>query len=208
MQQRILYIEDKLGITQGYQNLFASLLLGCGISPAQVYPFSLYKKQNMPQLLTRYKNRKVPSFNPDQHAQSIIQATVESAVRTVKPSLIICTDPACLFMLVPEQAIATIDNLRGGVYKLFGITCLVTIPISAWHRQVKEKDIARLNDGFSDKDAWEQAHENESDDNDGPDDSDDEHDGAVWVEPVVIPFGQFVLKKDFGKAKRILDNVT
>ncbi len=205
----ILLFEDKLGITPGYEGIWQSLLLKIGFIDTTVIRRNTFKSLgSRVRLLTRSGNRKAPGFNPDTRVQMVLRKWVEAEIKRLNPALILCMDPALLFILNPDWDQATLDKLRGGVYRVYGVTWLVMLPISAWHQKKSDKDIARLNDGFTSRDAWEKAtildHVTGEEVTDSEeDDEDDDRVGGVWLEPVVIPSGQFILTKDLEKARRL-----
>lgn len=194
-QRPILLFEDKLGITTGYEGIWNSLLLKVGLAGTDVYRRNIYQRLgDKVSLLTRSGNRKSPGFNPDPSVKRVVQAWVDSQIDAVQPDLIICMDPAILWLFNPEWDQATLDNLRGGVYYLGRIPVVITLGISAWHNKKREKDIARLNDGFTDQEDWEEEF--------GGDETDSETTN-VWIEPLSIPYGRFILTADLQKAKRV-----
>jgi hypothetical protein len=195
---KILLFEDKLGVSDGYQSIWTTLLLGVGILANDVYRRNAYRTFRNYQLLIRQGNRVSPGFNTDEQIQAMLTDWVRTEVNNVNPDLILVWDPAIYFLMNPEWAQATPDNMRGGVYQLFGIPAVCTLPISAWNTKKSEKDIARLNDGFTDKDEWLEDQEDESDD-------DENGTTAIWMEPVSVPYGKFVLRRDLEKAKRVMD---
>lgn len=196
MSQSVLLFEDKLGISSGYESIWISLLMASGFLAADINRRNSFRSLGAKvQLLVKKGNRKAPGFNPDPAAQFKIRTWVNTQIQTLSPSGIICMDAAILFMMNPDWDQATLDNLRGGVYKLQGVPCVVSLPITAWHTQKKEKDIARLNEGHTDFTEWEEAH--------GGDESDAELNN-IWLEPVTVPYGKFVLRKDLEKLNRIL----
>lgn len=199
MPKPIILFEDKLGISQGYEYIWDGLLAKVGLIGVPIYRRNSFRKfGNSFQLLTRKGNRKAPGFNPDIRIQRILVKWIQSELKEIQPGLCIVMDPAILFILNPDWNQATIDNLRGGVYYVDGVPFLVSFPISAWHNQKKEKDIARLNEGFTDEDEWEAEH--------GGDETDgDSENMQIWLEPMAVPYGKFVLQKDLEKAKRVYE---
>lgn len=192
----ILIFEDKLGITAGYESIWANLMLSSGLARYDVIRRNSFRSlgKNL-QLLVRKGNRVTPGFNPDEQAQYKIRTWVLSQVQTLKPLGIICMDPVILFMLNPDWDQATLDTLRGGVYRIEGIPTVVSLPISAWHTKKQMKDIARMNEGHMEQDDWEMAH--------GGDESDLEL-NHLWLEPTVVPYGKFVLSADIKKFARVI----
>lgn len=196
MQQNVLLFEDKLGISSGYESIWTNLLMNSGLVGKDIVRRNSFRSLGTKvQLLVKHGNRKAPGFNPDPQARHQIRQWVMSQVQNVAPAAIICMDPAILFIFNPDWDQATLDNLRGGVYKLLGIPTVVTLPITAWHTQKKEKDIARMNEGFIEEEEWEEEH--------GGDETDSEL-NQLWLEPLVVPYGKFVLRSDLEKLARIL----
>lgn len=197
MTPSILLFEDKLGITSGYEGVWQGLVLKAGLAGVIINRRSAYKAfGERVQLLIRKGNRKAPGFNPDERTQAILRTWVKRELDILKPTVCIFMDPSLLFLVNPDWDQSTLDNLRGGHYDLWGTPIIIMLPISAWHQRKSEKDIARLNEGFTDKEEWEAEH--------GGEESDTENIGAIWMEPVSVPYGKFVLSHDLQKANRVL----
>lgn len=207
---KILLFEDKLGITAGYESIWRNLLVKAGLIGVDVIHRNAHTALGKRhQLLVRKGNRKAPGFNPDPRVINAVATWAGSQIALTKPDLCLCMDPALLFMANPDWDQATLDNLRGGVYKVDGIPFIIMLGIAAWHNKKREKDIAKLNDGYTDREEWEEEHRSESESGDesgdeGDDEERHEEVGHVWLEPVSIPYGKFVLLKDLEKANRIL----
>lgn len=192
----ILFFSDKLGISQGYQNLWHSLLNSVGLMDYTFIERNSFRSLgNTVQLLTRIGNRKAPGFNPDPTAQQAIRSWALTQIQVINPLAIACWDPALLFLVNPNWEQATIDLLRGGVYRVLERPFLVMLPVSAWHTQKKQKDIIAMNDGYADQEEWEEAH--------GGVELDSELNN-MWIEPLVVPYGRFVLKADLLKLNRVI----
>lgn len=189
----ILLLEDKLGITQGYMDLWESLALGCGLNPQEIRRYSVWKSPiaSRMRLLTRKGNRKSPGFNPE--ITGALHNWLGETIKHVKPRLIILMDVALLGLIEESWDIATIDNLRGSVYNYRGIPLVVTTPISAVHSQKKPKDIRAMNEGAESKDDFERRQE-----------SGELEEEELFVEPYTIPFGKRILSADLRKCARIL----
>lgn len=191
----VLLLEDKLGISTGYEGIWQSLLAKTGFVGIDIHRRNIYKSLGAKvQLLTRSGNRIAPGFNPDPKVKRTVSEWVNMQVDSIRPDLILCMDPAVLWLFNPDWDQATLDNLRGGVYYLDGIPVVVMVGISAWHNKKREKDIAKLNDGFTDKEEWEEEH--------GGDETDSETTN-IWIEPLSIPYGRFILTADLQKARRV-----
>jgi|SRR5882762_1762630 len=192
----ILLFEDKLGISAGYESIWANLLIKTGFAGMEINRRNSFRHLGrQTQLLIRKGNRVSAGFNPDPRSMDIVRAWVRTQVQLLQPAAIICMDPAILFMFNPDWDQATLDRLRGGVYKLMEKPVVISLPISAWHNVKKEKDIARMNEGFTEEEEWEAEH--------GGDESDSEVNN-IWLEPIIVPYGKFVLQKDLEKLNRIL----
>ena len=192
----ILVFEDKLGITSGYESIWANLIMTSGLVKYDMIRRNSFRSLGKAmQLLVRKGNRVTPGFNPDEQVQHRIRGWVMSQITALKPVGILCMDPVILFMLNPDWDQATLDTLRGGVYRIQGIPVVVSLPISAWHVKKQMKDIARMNEGHSEKDEWEEEH--------GGDETDSEL-NLIWMEPVVVPYGKFVLSADIKKLARVI----
>jgi len=190
----ILLFEDKLGISSGYEPIWQSLLLKTGLIGYEMNRRNSFRSlATKVQLLTKYKNRIAPSFNPDPRGQQIITQWVKTQISLCKPAGIICMDPALTFLMNPNQDQSTLDTLRGGVYEIFKTPTVISLPISAWHTKKKEKDIARMNEGFMDEEEWEEATDSDNELN------------HIWLEPIVVDYGRFVLHSDLSKLARILE---
>lgn len=193
----ILLFEDKLGISAGYQSIWNGLLLKTGLTGVNIYrrnSHSVFKNQLM--LLTRKGNRIAPGFNESPGTQNILRRWMMTQITATDPTICVCMDPALLFICNPDWNQATLDKLRGGVYRYADRPFVVMLGLSAWHNKKKEKDIARLNEGYTDEEEWEEAHGGDEQDTDGI--------GSIWLEPVSVPFGKFVLTKDLEKVNRVL----
>lgn len=189
----ILLFEDKLGITSGYESIWQSILLKTGLIGYEMNRRNSFRSlASKVQLLTKYKNRVAPSFNPDPRAQQFIAEWVKTQIAICKPAGIICMDPALTFLMNPHQDQSTLDTLRGGIYDVFKVTTVISLPISAWHNKKKEKDIARMNEGFYDEEEWEEGTDSDNELN------------HIWLEPIVVDYGRFVLHSDLSKLARIL----
>jgi DNA polymerase I-like protein with 3'-5' exonuclease and polymerase domains len=88
--------------------------------------------------LVKYRTEKTPRFNPERK-QQILEA-VNLRIKAVKPTLIVCSDPVSLGIFTNwDMRVSTLDKCRGGVYEYQGITVIVTLPVTAIHRNVDER---------------------------------------------------------------------
>jgi hypothetical protein len=220
----ILYFEDPIGVTAGYRRIFDHLSKGLAQN------VSLYRVFRKEQILARKGNRVQPGYSFDPVVIHGVLSKYNELVERYKPRITVLTDPALLFlcMLDPDADWdwATIDNLRGGIYVRGGHTIAVTYPLTAWNRDVRERDIAAANEGFSSKEEFDEASVEE-----GPEESDDEPgdvpegdgddsdpDGPAPVEinsrgeatifwqPIQtkVAVGKFCLESDWAKIHRVL----
>lgn len=218
-RHRLLVFVDAVGVTEGYKPIWQNLLTKVGIteSNTQVTLRSSYHHFSGKQHLEWKKTRKQPGFNTSYLMQQRVKTWVESVIAQHQPDMIVCFDPALLFMLNPDWNQATLDKLRGGLYIEFNIPWLVTLPLTAHHTKAKSSDIAKLNQGFTEKGEFndfkqELNYENgavtdESDEDEFDEDRDNEKARMEWHEPVIIPFGKMVLRYDWEKVVRILSRI-
>lgn len=190
----ILVLEDKLGITDGYMPAWNSMCLAAGLNPEMIRRYSVWKSPVVAtnKLLIQKGNRKSPGFNPDEQVQSQLRNWLAHTMARVGARYIICMDVALLGLIESRWDIATIDHLRGGVYRFNGIKLLVTVPISAINTQKKPKDIRAMNDGAESKDEWDENQE-------------EHEEGEFFLEPYTIPYGKFVLASDLRKLTAIIN---
>jgi hypothetical protein len=186
----VLLIQDKLGITEGYKPAFNELVQGAGFWPSAFRFCSAWRSPLAKKftLLTRKGNRKAPGPNPE--IKDVLANWLWANVKIHKPDLIICMDPAFLGLVEDSWDIATIDNMRGGVYDFGGIPFIVVPPISAINTQKKPKDIRAMNDGAESEDEFNA-----------------DNDEDFFVEPYTIPYGERILGADLRKAWRVYSRV-
>jgi hypothetical protein len=227
----IVYLEDKLGVTTGYERIWQLLVASARLTGTPIWRYSIYRHYPQIQWLKSFGSRKAPTWNPD--SLGAMRAGIADYIKKTNPALVICADPASIGLLGILPEIATLDKLRGGVYHPnigVDVPWVITLPISAWHSKIKEKDLATVNKGFTDKDSYIQAYSTitiEADEDDPTDlesDSpsvddptpavvdtqeltDDREPEALYYEPIVVPYGRFVLVADMKKAGRLLRNV-
>jgi len=170
---RILYLTDKYGVSPGYDPAFSRMVRKAGIPRERVIIANIHKLLDKP--LVKYRNEKTLRFNPAIKEQ--IEEAVRIRVNGTKPSLIVCSDPVSLGIFVEwDQRIATLDKCRGGVYDYHGIPVVVTLPITAIHRNIDERLVR------------------------------DDEDEDVNYEPYRIPQGSWILTRDWEKAARYYHN--
>lgn len=186
----VLVLEDKLGITASYEFHWDRMCQIAGLNATNMRRISLWRSPIAKQhkLLTQRGNRKTPGFNPE--ITGVIREWLHAHVKSMRPEAIICMDLAVLGVFESAWDIATIDNLRGGVYAFFGIPVVVMPPISAINTSKKPKDIRMMNEGVESKSEWEEEEHDEDE---------------IWIEPYSIPFGRWVLQADLRKLHRILN---
>lgn len=166
---RILYLTDKYGVSSGYDPAFTKMVQKSGIPRRNIIIANIWSLIDKP--IIKYRNEKTPRFNPDRTDE--IRKLVELRINAVKPVLIVCSDPVSLGLFTNwDIRVSTLDKTRGGVYSYHGIPVVITLPVSAIHRNVDE----RLNK-----------------DSEGED---------VPYEPYRIPQGAWILAQDWAKISR------
>lgn len=221
-RHRLLVFMDAVGITEGYKPLWHRLLTRVGITEqtVQVTLRSSYHHFSGKQHLEWKKTRKQPGFNTNLAMQARVKKWVQGVIEQHQPDLIVCFDPALLFLLNPDWSQATLDKLRGGLYIELGVPWVVTLPMTAYHTKAKSTDIAKLNQGFIEKgDFNDFQKELDYSSLDSPEDDEDSEDQETetdrrnedsrmeWHEPIIIPFGKTVLRYDFEKVQRLLSRI-
>lgn len=212
--REILYFEDPIGVTAGYRRLFDRLSRGLAT------PVSMYRVFRKEEILIYRGNRKAPGYNPDDRIIRELTDKFMELMARYTPRVIVLTDPSMLFLCVLDREAdwswATIDNLRGGVYQRLGYTLVVTYPLTAWHQDVRERDIAAANYGFTSKDEFDEAQGSTSSEDLEDDDSSesettsdtegDEGEATTFYEPIQtkVAVGKFCLESDWAKIHRIL----
>lgn len=140
-----------------------------GIPRERIILANIYQLIDKP--LVKFRNENTPRFNPDKK-EEILKA-VSLRVKAIKPVLIVCSDPVSLGIFTNwDLRLSTLDKCRGGVYKFEGITVIVTLPVTAIHRNVDERLIK---------------------DTEGED---------VKYEPYRVPQGAWILARDWEKISR------
>lgn len=166
---RVLYLTDKFGVSSGYEPAFSKMVRRAGIPREKIIIANIHRLIDKP--LVKYKNEKTLRFNPERKSE--IQKAVDIRVNAIKPTLIVCADPVSLGIFVKwDMRIATLDKCRGGVYEYNGIPVIITLPVTAIHRNIDERLVR---------------------------DSDDED---VTYEPYRIPQGSWILARDWEKCAR------
>lgn len=198
----ILLIEDKLGITPGYRSVWESMCLQAGLLNTRITRVNLHNifYDKGLQLLRKRGNLVYPVFNDSPEVRGALAQWFRQhfAGTGNQYDLIICQDAAALGLLTDDWRDATIDKLRGGVYSLRGIPCLVTLPISAINKHVLKKDVMALNQA-EDRDTWDALRESEAAAGDVDEDSE-----KLFIPPYTIPSGRWILQRDLEKASRLL----
>lgn len=167
---RVLYLTDKFGVSQGYEPAFGKMVQRAGIPRNRIVIANIFNLIDRP--LVKYRTEKTPRFNPDRKEQ--ILKAVEQRVRAIKPTLIVCSDPVSLGIFANwDMRIATLDKMRGGVYEFMGIPVLITLPVTAIHRNIDERLVK------------------------------DSSDEEVRYDPYRIPQGAWILARDWEKASRL-----
>lgn len=203
-RHRLLVFQDAVGISSGYMGIWKSLLerTGLGEKHTHVVLRSAYSNFSKGHLLEWQKKRKQPGFNTNVQKQMATRAWVKMVIEQHEPDMVACQDPALLFLLNNKWDQATLDRLRGGFYVAFDLPWIVTLPITAFHAKMDKKDIAKLNEGYTEKADFEEFRDDEESD------AEDEDDGTMeWHEPVVTPYGKIVLEFDYQKVARIMARI-
>ncbi|MGL5935909.1 MAG: DNA polymerase, partial [Cetobacterium sp.] len=166
---RVLYLTDKYGVSTGYEPAFAKMVRRAGIPREKIILANVHKL--IDKALVKFRNEATPRFNPEKKSE--ILAAFKIRVNAIKPSLIVCSDPVTLGIFTNwDQKVSTIDKCRGGVYDFMGIPVIITLPVTAIHRNIDERLVR---------------------------DNDDEE---VSYEPYRIPQGSWILARDWEKAAR------
>lgn len=198
---------DSVGINGGYLYSFKSLLARAGILETQVtYQIrSAYSAFSKGKLLEWKKTRKQPGFNTQPANMRALAVWVQDVIVGFEPDLIICMDPSMLFMVNQDWNQCTLDRLRGGVYIIDSKPWVVMLPITALNTKMKQADIAKLNQGYTEKADFDEF--NSDSEEDDTSDSDDDRERMEWHEPITVPYGRFVLDKDMEKVARLIARI-
>lgn len=166
---RILYLTDKFGVSQGYEPAFTKMVQRAGIPRERIILANVHRLIDKP--LVKFANELTLRFNPEKKSEILSAFLVR--VKATRPSLIVCSDPVTLGIFTKwDQKVSTLDKCRGGVYDWEGIPVVVTLPVTAIHRNIDEKFLR---------------------------DNDDED---VTYEPYRIPQGSWILARDWEKISR------
>lgn len=140
---KILYLTDKMGVSDGYNKAFNLMLANAGLRRQQLIITHIYGL--VKDALVKKGNRKAPGFNADKIDE--ITAAFDQRVSAVQPDIIVCSCPAVLGLFVDwNWSLATLDKLRGGVYDYRGIPVVITFPITAIHSHVDERALRSADD--------------------------------------------------------------
>lgn len=166
---RILYLTDKYGVSSGYEPAFNKMVQRAGIPRERIILANVHRLIDKP--LVKYKTAKTLRFNPARK-EEILKA-FEVRFNATKPAIIVCSDPVTLGIFTNwDMRIATLDKCRGGVYYYKGVPVIVTLPVTAIHRNIDERLVR---------------------------DNDEEE---VSYEPYRIPQGAWILARDWEKVSR------
>lgn len=166
---RVLYLTDKFGVSSGYEPAFSKMVRRAGIPREKIIIANVHKLIDKP--LVKYKNEKTLRFNPERKSE--IRKAFEIRYNAIKPTLIVCSDPVTLGIFTGwDMKVSTLDKCRGGVYDYNGTPVIITLPVTAIHRNIDERLVR---------------------------DNDDEE---VSYEPYRIPQGSWILARDWEKAAR------
>ena len=211
---RILIVQDKLGITEAYKSHWNMMCLRAGLMQPwiQFKYTSAWREFRQDELLMFKHNRKSPGFNIDPAKQVKLLNWLKGKMDLVNAGIVVLQDPTFFFIVNNNWDQATTDNLRGGVYTMKNsrredITVLVTAPIHSINTQMKAKDIAALNQGFAERDEFEEVFggddETDSDDDDDDDAESSETRTMEWYNPIIVPFGRHCFQSDLYKLGRL-----
>jgi len=223
-EKHILVFEDKLGITDGYQHAWASLLQRAKLATTSIRRINLHRSElRSKPVLVRKGNRKQPGFNADLLPE--VTHWFEEHLHRFTPAACLIMDPALFGLVEIDWKSATTDNLRGGVYDYetsrgYKVKIVITTPMSAVNRRMDPKEIAMLNQGAYSKSEWQELQDHresldaaaaaEAEANGEVNDKDD-HDrdeSAFFLPPYKIPYGRFVLSVDLNRLRRVLNGVS
>lgn len=166
---RVLYLTDKFGVSSGYDPAFSRMVRRAGIPRERIIIANIHKLLDKP--LVKYRNEKTLRFNPAKKDE--ILKVFKIRVAAIKPTLIVCSDPVTLGIFTGwDQRISTLDKCRGAVYHYEGIPVVITLPVTAIHRNIDERLVR------------------------------DNEDEGVNYEPYRIPQGAWILARDWEKASR------
>ena len=133
---RILLITDKFGISAGYEPAFNKLVASSKIPRSAIIKTSPYA--TITELLKKYRNEHTLRYNPEK--AGAIKTWVDNKIQQLRPTMIVCTDPATLGLFTGWDLVgSTLSKCRGGYYEYAGLPVLVTLPITAMHRHVDER---------------------------------------------------------------------
>lgn len=141
----ILWFVDRFGLPGKYYTVWLILLQQSGIDPKHVRTLSLHQHLRR-QLLTKYAARKAPTWIPE--TGPLILETIDKAVESFKPEAVVLASPESLACLGLNPEFATLHNLRGSVYWRSDVPHIVTLPMSAWHSLVSQREIGAANYGY------------------------------------------------------------
>lgn len=142
----ILYITDKYKISAGYEPAFTKMVHKCGIPRNKIVSTDIYGLVDTP--LKKKANENTWRFNPEKF--DAIQKAFAQRVNAIKPELIVVSDPACLGIFTDgDSRSATLEKMRGSVYKYNGITTIITYPITAIHQRLDTRIVSN-DDGEED----------------------------------------------------------
>lgn len=135
---RILYITDRYKVSQGYEPAFTKLLAKSGINRFEVITTDIYNLVDAP--LKKKANENTWRFDPEK--LSAITKAFHQRINSIRPSVIVVSCPAVLGVLAGgDSRLATLDKMRGGVYEVDGIPCIVTFPITAINQRIDSRII-------------------------------------------------------------------
>lgn len=213
MHGTVLWFEDRFGIKNNYLSAWLYAIKQAGLDPLHTKRINLHARLRG-QLLTKYKNRKAPTWIPDrqQDIKDAMMTAVAEAGGASRVSAIVLGAPESLACLDMDPESGTLARLRGSVYEFMGIPAIVTLPMSAWFTKVDQRDIEMANYGVeSEEDMASYASAKditliEGEDGDEESDEDDsakEEEDLFFYIPVMTPVGKVMIQFDMAKTARI-----
>lgn len=134
---RVLYLTDKLGVSQGYRPHYERILRHVGIQRSQIIDTSIYNLVEKP--LYKKGNEKTWALHPDKYDE--VNSAIESRISAIKPTMIVVSCPAVLGVITElDKGRRSIEKTRGGVYTFKGLPTVITYPISAVNTVMTERD--------------------------------------------------------------------
>ena len=223
---KILWFVDRFGIPGAYKRIFVRLLGNAGLSLLDVTTVNLHAIMSGT-LLEKIGNRKAPTWVPSRELE--IVGKIGQLCAVYQPKVVVISAPKALCLLNLKPEMATLINMRGGVYfinhpipgpvgeRLIAWTgkVLVTLPISAWHTHMRSVSLAGGREIDMIMAAGEEGEDDSAnseviEDYDSPEsDTDDDTESDVDKfrhEPMIVPVGRMMLRFDYMKLGRLVND--